>query len=592
MDDNGDHRRRVERSFVRYKGHSMLRYLALAVDFDGTIARDGCVDQATIDALGRVKQSGRHLILATGRQLEDLREHMHHLDLFNRIVAEDGAIVYRPATCEVRLLADPPPAELVEVMRAKGVAPIATGRVIIATWRPHEMSALAAIRELGLEHHVVFNKGAVMVLPPGVNKASGVAAALAELGLSSHNVVVAGDAENDQAMLGLAECAVAVANALPTLKAHADVVTGGDHGAGVVELVEQLLADDLASLAPRLRRHEIVLGRAGSGEVVTLPPFGANVLVAGPSGCGKSTLATGLLERFADRGYQFCLVDPEGDYEDFANAVVLGDPQRPPLVSEVLRLLNNPDQSVVVNLLGLPNADRPAYFAGLLTELEALRTRVGRPHWIAVDEAHYQLPMGWSPASTSLPSAMKGFVLITVHPNHIARPVLEQVDVVVAVGEEPEQTLDDFATAIEASSPNISSFPADGCESVVWRRPSSQAVGVQPVPPRAAHRRHQRKYARGEIAPWNSFYFRGPQGRLNLRAQNLAMFSQIAEGVDDETWLYHLRQGDYAHWFRDIIKDEDLARDAEQVASDPVLSASESRTRIRAAIESRYTLPA
>ena len=330
----------------------------------------------------------------------------------------------------------------------------------------------------------------------------------------------------------------------------------------------------------------------GPGKLSRCLPSETNVLVAGPSGCGKSTLATGLLERFADRGYQFCLVDPEGDYEDFANAVVLGDPQRPPLVSEVLRLLNNPDQSVVVNLLGLPNADRPAYFAGLLTELEALRTRVGRPHWIAVDEAHYQLPMGWSPASTSLPSAMKGFVLITVHPNHIARPVLEQVDVVVAVGEEPEQTLDDFATAIEASSPNISSFPADGCESVVWRRPSSQAVGVQPVPPRAAHRRHQRKYARGEIAPWNSFYFRGPQGRLNLRAQNLAMFSQIAEGVDDETWLYHLRQGDYAHWFRDIIKDEDLARDAEQVASDPVLSASESRTRIRAAIESRYTLPA
>jgi HAD superfamily hydrolase (TIGR01484 family) len=570
----------------------MLRYLALAVDFDGTIARDGSVEQETIDALSRVKQSGRHLILATGRQLEDLWDHMPRLDLFDRVVAEDGAVVYSPTTREVRLLAEPPPAGLVTAMRAKGVEPIATGRVIIATWRPHETRALDAIRELGLEHHVVFNKGAVMVLPPGVNKASGLASALSDLRLSSHNVVVIGDAENDQAMLGLAECSVAVANALPTLKAHADVSTEGDHGAGVVQLVEQLLAEDLANLAPRLRRHDIVLGRAMSGEVVTLPPFGTNVLVAGPSGCGKSTLATGLLERFADRGYQFCLVDPEGDYEDFANAIVLGDPQRPPLVAEVLRLLSNPDQSVVVNLLGLPNADRPAYFAGLLTELEALRARVGRPHWIAVDEAHYQLPSGWSPAAASLPPVLQGFVLVTVHPDHIARPVLEHVDVVVAVGEEPAQTLDAFAGVIDVPSPTISSSPTDSCETVVWRRPSSLAVGVQPIPPRAAHRRHQRKYARGEIAPWNSFYFRGPGGRLNLRAQNLAIFSQIAEGIDDETWLYHLRQGDYARWFRDIIKDAELADEAEEIAGDSNLSALASKSRIQSAIERRYTLPA
>jgi hydroxymethylpyrimidine pyrophosphatase-like HAD family hydrolase/energy-coupling factor transporter ATP-binding protein EcfA2 len=570
----------------------MLRYLALAVDFDGTIARDGYVEPTTIDALRRVRQQGRYVILVTGRRLDDLRDHLPQVELFDRIVAEDGAVVYCPATREERLLAEPPPPELVAAMQARGVEPIDTGRVIIATWQPHEMSALAAIRELGLEHHVVFNKGAVMVLPPGVNKASGLSAALAELRLSSHNVVVVGDAENDQAMLSLAECAVAVANALPALKAHADYVTAGDHGAGVVEIIEQLLADDLASLAPRLRRHEVLLGRAPTGEVVTISPYGTNVLVAGPSGCGKSTLATGLLERFADHGYQFCLVDPEGDYEDFANAIVIGDAQRPPLTGEVLRLLGNPDQSVVVNLLGVPNADRPAHFAGLLTELEALRARVGRPHWIAADEAHYQLPAGWSPAVLSLPPVWNGAILVSVHPDHIARTALEQMDVVIAVGQEADQTLDAFARAVEVPAPDILALPEEGCETVVWRRPSAQAVGVRPVPPRAAHRRHQRKYARGEITPWNSFYFRGPQGHLNLRAQNLAIFVQIAEGIDDVTWLYHLHRGDYAQWFRDIIKDEELAHDAERVARNSYLSASESRAQIQSAIESRYTLPA
>ena len=48
---------------------------------------------------------------------------------------------------------------------------------------------------------------------------------------------------------------------------------------------------------------------------MTLPPYGVNVLVAGTSGSGKSTLATGLLERLAEQDYQFCIVDPEGDYE-------------------------------------------------------------------------------------------------------------------------------------------------------------------------------------------------------------------------------------------------------------------------------------
>ena len=48
---------------------------------------------------------------------------------------------------------------------------------------------------------MIFNKGAVMILPSGVNKATGLAAALEELGLSPHNVVGVGDAENDHAFL-------------------------------------------------------------------------------------------------------------------------------------------------------------------------------------------------------------------------------------------------------------------------------------------------------------------------------------------------------------------------------------------------------
>src|SRR6202000_639641 len=91
------------------------------------------------------------------------------------------------------------------------------------------------------------------------------------------------------------------------------------------------------------------------------------------------------------------------------------------------------------------------------------------------------------------------------------------------------------------------------------------ARGIEIPPPRHHHLRHQRKYARGDMGEDKSFYFRGPQGALNLRAQNLALFVQIAGGVDDGTWEHHLKQGDYSRWFRDAIKDDALADDAAAV---------------------------
>ena len=109
--------------------------------------------------------------------------------------------------------------------------------------------------------------------------------------------------------------------------------------------------------------------------------------------------------------------------------------------------------------------------------------------------------------------------------------------------------------------------------------------------PRAEQRRHRRKYAEGELAPDLCFYFRGPEGKLNIRAQNLAMFLQIADGVDDETWLYHLNKGDISRWFRDVIKDPDLALEAELIEGTD-MTAEESRKRARAAVGKRYILAA
>jgi len=232
-----------------------MRYLCLICDYDGTIARDGRCRPSTVEALKRVSASGRKLILATGRQLAELQKVFPEHALFDRIVAENGAVLYRPANRESKVLAVPPPQEFVDKLRRHGVQPLSVGQSIVATCCQFASTVLEVIRDMGLELHVILNKDAVMVLPSGVDKASGLQVALNELRLSPHNAVGVGDAENDDAFLDMCECSVAVANALPAVKERVDLVTAGSHGAGVEELIEKLLSEDLASVAPRLKRH-------------------------------------------------------------------------------------------------------------------------------------------------------------------------------------------------------------------------------------------------------------------------------------------------------------------------------------------------
>ncbi|RUV51257.1 phosphoglycolate phosphatase, partial [Mesorhizobium sp. M5C.F.Ca.IN.020.29.1.1] len=109
--------------------------------------------------------------------------------------------------------------------------------------------------------------------------------------------------------------------------------------------------------------------------------------------------------------------------------------------------------------------------------------------------------------------------------------------------------------------------------------------------PRQERKRHIRKYAEGDLGD-NSFYFRGADGKLNLKAQNLMMFLHIAEGIDDRTWEHHLRAGDYSAWFRDQVKDQGLAEEAAVIEDDESLDPHRSRAAIAEAVHRRYTAPA
>jgi HAD superfamily hydrolase (TIGR01484 family) len=229
------------------------RFLLLATDYDGTLASQGHVDDNVLAALRRVLASGRKLVLVTGRHLPDLKTVFPHLELFHRVIVENGALLYRPDRNEEVLLCEPPPDAFLERLRERKI-PFVAGRGVVATWQQYEPAVRSAIGKSGLDLEIALNKDAVMILPRGVNKGTGLKTALDELGVSPQKVIGFGDAENDPAFLALCGCAVAVANALPAVKAQADIVTTASHGPGVVEVIDQLLRDELAEFCSGRQR--------------------------------------------------------------------------------------------------------------------------------------------------------------------------------------------------------------------------------------------------------------------------------------------------------------------------------------------------
>lgn len=568
-----------------------MRYMALACDYDGTIAGHGIVAPEEVQSLKRLAASGRKLILVTGRLLEDLLQVFPEVSMFDIVVGENGAALYKPSTGEVKVLGEAPPARMIQLARARGIEPLNVGHAIVDTRVPHEGTMVEIIRELGLEWQLIFNKGAVMVLPTGINKATGLKAALRELGLSPHNVVGVGDAENDHALLSLCEFGTAVANALPTLQERADLVTTERAGAGVTQLIERMISTDLSELETKLVRHDLKIGSEEDGRLLAIKPYRSNILVAGPSGSGKSGVAHTLIERLVDSRYQFCLIDPEGDFQELDKAVVLGSNQRPPTVDEIMHLLQNPSENAVINLLAVPIGERPNFFAMLTPHLHDLYAKTGRPHWLIIDEAHHVLPSDRSKGGgTSLNNLAGSMMLLTVHPEHVSQMALTGIDSLITVGRYPQQTVRSFCMAAGVSIPESDVPESHNGNVIAWFRATERKpFSVHIDSGKAERKRHRRKYAQGDVGYERSFVFRGPESRLKLRAQNLVIFVQMAEGVDEDTWMFHLRRQDYSRWLRDSIRDDELANVVAGVETQsPILTAEDSLKAVKFAIEGRY----
>ncbi|HEX7812801.1 MAG TPA: HAD family hydrolase [Burkholderiales bacterium] len=449
-----------------------MRFTAIALDYDGTIARDGAVAPHVLEGLRRLQESGRKLLLVTGRELEELLRVFPGIGIFDRVVAENGALYYRPDTGERRELATPPPEALIAALKTSGV-PLAIGHTILATVRPNETAVLQCIADQGLEHQVIFNKGAVMVLPPGCNKASGLKFALADLGLSPHNLVAAGDGENDHALLEMAEYSVATANAVPMLKKTADLVTVATHGDGILEVVAALLDSDLAALPPRRQRHLPVLGTDWLNAEVKFPEYPGSILLAGrPSDTDE--LAMTLLRRICNAQYQFCVLDRRGHFLGFKPAIIFGTPENPPALEEISTALEKPDAQCIVCMAAVP--DQQQYLGRLQALLGDIRTRLGRPHWILIDETRgaaakpEMQQQVWPGEGNS--------IFISEDPAALERGVLASFDVIAASGPDAAPLLRTFAAELGEAEPALPGRPPGEGEALVWFRKLRQPVAL------------------------------------------------------------------------------------------------------------------
>ena len=368
-----------------------MKFGVLALDYDGTIARDGALDPDVRAAITAARARGIVVILVTGRILSDLKQSAGDLEFVDAVVGENGAVLAFP-NGQSRLIGDPPPQVFLEELSRLGIE-FKTGQCIVEADAALAPRILAAIRELELPLVLLFNRSRLMILPQAISKGTGLRAALNTLRLSAHNAIAIGDAENDHDLLAACEIAVAVGWGSAALQKEADEILRGE-GPPAVAAYIQRAAQEMRLPLDRIGRHRMALGTAEDGRPLSLAVHGRDILVVGDPQSGKSWVTGLACEQMILQGYCVCVIDPEGDYsalESLPGVVVLGGDGPMPDIPDVARALRHFDLSVVVDLSRTPYEEKVIYLKALLPMLASLRRTTGLPHRIVVDEAHYFL---------------------------------------------------------------------------------------------------------------------------------------------------------------------------------------------------------
>jgi hydroxymethylpyrimidine pyrophosphatase-like HAD family hydrolase len=540
-----------------------MKLRVLALDYDGTIARDGALDAEVRAAIADVRALGCVVVLATGRILDDLRCLVGDLTLFDAIVAENGAVVAYPGAGRSTQLAPTAPGPFVTELWRRNLVP-RVGACVVELPASDAEVVLQVVRELELPLTLHFNRGRLMVLPQAVSKATGLREALRTMRLSPHNAIAVGDAENDHELLALCELGAAVEWGSPALQRAADVVVRGHGPPAVASFLRDAAASERITLSATARR-QLLLGRDARGESVALAVRGRNVLIAGDPRSGKSWVAGLLCEQLIVQQYCTCILDPEGDYTDLERlpgVIVLGH-EHPPSAAEITRLLRHADVSLVLDLSRQPPADKPAYAHTVLRLLADLRRTTGLPHRVVVDEAHYFLRDA-DDAELLAPS-LGGCTLITYRISSLAPQVLRSAECVIVTRESDPHEAGllhaTFAGAGVASdwAARLAALALDEAALLPVTAEAQGQLRLLRIAPRLTrHVRHRHKYLDvptvGERA--FRFDFGGTPGPV---VASLSHLVRVLACTPAQRIHEHLRRSDLSRWIGDVFGDVTLA---------------------------------
>ena len=570
---------------------------AIALDYDGTIARNDVLDASVREAIAAARAHGIAVLLVTGKILADLRRHAGDLHFVDGVVAENGAVLHFPDTGHTTSLAPAVlPAFTAELSRRN--IPFQAGDYLVDASASEAVRILGVVRDLELPLVLLFNGGRVMTLAQSVSKATGLHAALDTLRLSARNAIGIGDAENDHEMLRLVEVGVAVEWGSAALRQAADIVLPGTGPAAVAQYIFTLVQTGRLPVPPRARRR-LLLGYTEDGRGFSLAVRGRNVLIAGDVTSGKSWIAGLICEQLILYGYCVCVIDPEGDYralEALPGVTVLGGEDPPPTPKELLRALRYPDRSVVIDLSRLRHEDKVGYIRNLLPALNVLRQHSGLPHRILIDEAHYFLHD--DDTRDLLDLDRNGYIIVSYRASRLPADVLHASEVMIVTCESNPVELEALRRCCAHCG------PGDAAPwSMIGHLRRGQAVALPTtaeaggelkaftVGPRLTpHVRHREKYVDVPVSEHRAFVFSADAGRMR-RARTMRQFVFELESTPLRELDGFLRRGDFSRWVADVFGDHALATELRAIEgryratpeSDVVSAAA-------AAVRARYDL--
>ncbi len=545
-------------------------FQVIAIDFDGTLASDGEPSPPAVEAVDQARQQGLMAVLVTGRIEAELRAEFPHIaERFDAQVFENGAVM--AVNGHVCALAEPVDSALDAALAERGV-PFRRGKVLVAADGEHARTVIEVIGELGLDCQIVRNRAALMVLPAGVTKGTGLQAVLAEVNLSPHNAIAVGDAENDLSMFGIAEIGAAVSNAIASVRRRADLVLEEPDGLGVAGLLTGPYLSGAQRWCPP--RRWIDIGTFDDRTPTRVPGSQGRILITGPAGSGKSYLVGLMAEQWILAHYCVLVIDPEGDHVQLQQLSEVQVVDGGNHLSEPTELVNrlSPHSSMVVDMSRVAEPTKREYLHRLRATAEAHREHHGFPHWVIYDEAHL---LGTDEEAHW--ARRGGYVLSSFAPASLPAHEIDSSDVVLTLS-------DDHVGA-----------------NIVSERRASVRFGWGPARAftiadrQTEHVRHRHKYADVRLPNERRFYFHSTGGQYIQPAATMQEFHTALGHLDQNALQYHLHRGDFSRWLDDTIADRDFAKQMaaweDEVLARHAADLERVRHQLVRAVEERYLLP-